>query len=106
MAQMNAHRVDTLWLGAMGLLAVIALGILITRRLSQSIQQLTAASEVIARGELDREVPTTGIKELDILSQAFNQMSDQSDTPSKAGGLISMTAPRADDLAGSISVRT
>jgi PAS domain S-box-containing protein len=77
MAQMNAHRVDTLWLVALGLLGAIALGILITRRLSYSIQHLTTASQAIARGELDREVPTTGIKELDILSKAFNEMSDR-----------------------------
>jgi PAS domain S-box-containing protein len=77
MAQMNAHRVDTLWLGALGLLGAITLGILITRRLSYSIQQLTVASQAIARGELNREVPTANIKELNILSQAFNQMADQ-----------------------------
>jgi PAS domain S-box-containing protein len=77
MAQMNANRVDTLWFGALGLLGAIVLGILITRRLSQSIQQLTVASQAIARGELNREVPTANIKELNILSQSFNQMAEQ-----------------------------
>jgi PAS domain S-box-containing protein len=77
MAPMNESRNHGLWLGVLALLSAIALGILLARRLSQTIRRLTEASQAIARGELDREVPTTGIKELDILSQAFNQMSDR-----------------------------
>jgi PAS domain S-box-containing protein len=76
-AQINTSRNNGLWFGGLALLGTIILGILLTRRLSRTIQRLTEASQAIARGELDREVPTTGIKELDVLSQAFNQMSDQ-----------------------------
>jgi PAS domain S-box-containing protein len=77
MAPMNESRNNGLWLGGLALLGAISLCILLARRLSQTIQRLTEASQAIARGELDREVPTTGIKELDLLSQSFNQMSDQ-----------------------------
>jgi PAS domain S-box-containing protein len=77
MAPMNESRNNGLWLSGLALIGTIALGILLTRRLSQTIQQLTEASQAIARGELDREVPTTGIKELNILSLAFNQMAGQ-----------------------------
>jgi PAS domain S-box-containing protein len=77
MTPMNESRNNGLWLGGLALLSAIALGILLARRLSQTIQQLTEASQAISRGELDREVPTTGIKELNILSQAFNQMAEQ-----------------------------
>jgi PAS domain S-box-containing protein len=77
MAPMNESRNNGLWIGGLALMGAIALGILLARRLSQTIRRLTEASQAIARGELDREVPTTGIKELNILSQAFNQMADQ-----------------------------
>ncbi len=77
MAPINQGRDNGLWLGGLALIGTITLGILLARRLSQTIQRLTEASQAIARGELDREVPTTGIKELDSLSQTFNQMSDQ-----------------------------
>ncbi len=77
MTQINASRDDTLWLGGLALVGAIGLGILITRRLSGPIQRLTIASEAIARGELDRELPAVDIKELNILSQAFNQMAEQ-----------------------------
>ncbi len=77
MTQMNANRNDVLWLGAVALLGMIVLCILITRRLNQPIQRLTEASQAIARGELDREVPTANIRELNLLSQSFNQMASR-----------------------------
>jgi PAS domain S-box-containing protein len=77
MAPMNESRNYGLWLSGLALMGTITLGILLARRLSQTIKRLTEASQAIARGELDREVPTTGIKELNILSLAFNQMAGQ-----------------------------
>lgn len=76
-APMETNRNNTLMLGLLALGVAIGLSIFIIRRLSLPIRRLTEASQAIARGELDRTVPTAGIKELDSLSEVFNLMSNR-----------------------------
>ncbi len=70
------HR-TTILFTCLSLGCAIALGLLTTQYINKSLWRLTLASQALANGELDREVPTTAIDELDMLSQAFNQMATQ-----------------------------
>ncbi|PSB04394.1 hypothetical protein C7B64_04255 [Merismopedia glauca CCAP 1448/3] len=76
-AQIDANRQTTIWLCLLGLGGAIALGIVVTNYISSPIRRLISATQAIANGELDRELPTATVNELDILSQAFNQMVGQ-----------------------------
>ncbi|MBW4617988.1 MAG: PAS domain S-box protein [Cyanosarcina radialis HA8281-LM2] len=76
-AQIDANRSTTIWLSLVAIGGASALGIFIARSISRPIRRLTQASQAIANGELDRVVPPAGINELNILSQAFNQMAAQ-----------------------------
>jgi signal transduction histidine kinase len=59
--------------GAMGL--ALLLGIVLARSFTQPIRELTTASQAIAAGDLDQQVPVRSEDELGQLAQAFNQMS-------------------------------
>lgn len=72
--QINANRITTSLLSFLVLGAAIALGILTAHNINKPVRRLTLASQSLANGELDREIPGTEIDELNILSQAFNQM--------------------------------
>jgi PAS domain S-box-containing protein len=74
MEQIDAKRQTTILLACIALGSAIALGILTTQYINKSLLRLTLASQALANGELEREVPPVQIKELNILSQAFNQM--------------------------------
>ena len=77
MAQINAHNQTTilLCLGALGV--AIILGIYTSRWIIKPIWELSQASSAIASGNLDLAVKVSGIKELSILAQSFNQMAGQ-----------------------------
>jgi PAS domain S-box-containing protein len=76
-AQIESHRQATIWVCLLALAGAIALGIIISRYISSPIQRLICATQAIANGELDRELPIATINELNILSQSFNQMTAQ-----------------------------
>ncbi|MEH2143290.1 ATP-binding protein [Nostoc sp.] len=77
MAQINANNQTTilLCLGALGVATV--LGIYTSRWITKPIWELSQASSAIASGKLDLAVKVSGIKELSILAQSFNQMAGQ-----------------------------
>nr|WP_242018435.1 cache domain-containing protein [Pseudanabaena sp. FACHB-1998] len=75
--QIDVKRKTTILLTCLALGSAIALGLFTTQYINKSLRRLTLASQALANGELEREVPTTKIKELDLLSQAFNQMATQ-----------------------------
>lgn len=77
MAQIHANTRATilLCLGALGLAVVI--GILTSRWITQPILRLGAAAHTIAAGNLAQTVEVKGIRELEGLSQSFNQMATQ-----------------------------
>jgi PAS domain S-box-containing protein len=72
--QINANRRITIFIIFLVLGAAIALGLFTANNINKPVRRLTLASEALANGELDSEIPATEIDELDILSRAFNQM--------------------------------
>jgi signal transduction histidine kinase/CheY-like chemotaxis protein len=76
-AQINANTHVTVIFCLGALVAAIILGLLTSRWIARPISRLSKASEAIANGDLDQNVEVQGIKELEKLSQSFNQMSAQ-----------------------------
>ena len=74
MGSVNANTRTTLLFSTAVLLGAIALSIFIARRITAPIRSLSYASESIARGNLDQQVPLSRIRELGALSYAFNRM--------------------------------
>jgi signal transduction histidine kinase len=58
-----------------GVLAAVAMGFLLSGRLIKPIHRLTRASQALARGDLQQQVPVTSQDELGQLTTTFNQMS-------------------------------
>ncbi len=75
--QLEAKRKTTILLACLSLAGAIALGVFTTQYINKSLRRLTLASQALANGELDREVPSAEIDELNILSQSFNRMAAQ-----------------------------
>jgi signal transduction histidine kinase len=60
---------------AAGVLAAVAIGFVLAGRLIKPIRRLTQASQELARGDLQQQVPVTSNDELGQLTATFNQMS-------------------------------
>lgn len=80
MAQINTSRQNVLWLslGALGL--AIAIGIFTARLITQPVLRLTQASKELAEGQLDKQIDTADvieIEEIETLEQSFNSMATQ-----------------------------
>ena len=58
-----------------GVLVAVAMGFLLAVRLIKPIRRLTLASQEMAHGDLQQEVPVTSQDELGQLTQTFNKMS-------------------------------
>ncbi|MFZ6026303.1 MAG: sensor histidine kinase [Chloroflexota bacterium] len=58
-----------------GVLAAVAMGFFLAGSLLQPIRRLTQASQALAHGDLDQQVPVTSSDELGQLTATFNQMS-------------------------------
>jgi len=76
-ASQRHARVLLAWLSALvvGVLALIC--VLTVRSIVVPIRRMLRATALLAAGTTDARVPRGGIKELDILSVAFNQMAEQ-----------------------------
>ncbi|WP_055074508.1 cache domain-containing protein [Pseudanabaena sp. 'Roaring Creek'] len=72
--QLDLKRQRAILLIVLCLAGAIALGIFTTQYINRPLRRLTLASQAVTNGELDREVPSAAIEEMDLLSQAFNQM--------------------------------
>ncbi|MBE9210787.1 response regulator [Nostoc sp. LEGE 06077] len=77
MAEINANSHTTILLCVGALIGATILGIYTSRWIAQPILHLTQASSAIAAGNLEQTVEISGVKELSILSQSFNQMAGQ-----------------------------
>ena len=78
MTQINAQRRTTALLCVLALLGTVALGLLISRRIAQPIQQLSQASWALAQGEWQQSLKAeSSITELRVLTHAFNQTAAQ-----------------------------
>ena len=75
--QLEAKRKTTILIACLSLAGAIALGTFTTQYINKLLRRLTSASQALANGELDREVPSAEIDELNLLSQSFNQMAAQ-----------------------------
>jgi signal transduction histidine kinase len=58
-----------------GVSASVSMGFFLAGRLLKPIRLLTRASQALARGDLDQQVPVTSQDELGLLTATFNQMS-------------------------------
>lgn len=74
MEQVHQNTRVTFLLSAGALLGAIALSIFLSRRLTLPIRRLSLATQGIAHGHLDQQVPLTGFSELSGLANAFNRM--------------------------------
>jgi len=77
MDEINANTQTTILLCFGALIVATFLGIYTSRWITQPILHLTQASSAIALGNLEQKVEITGVKELSILAQSFNQMARQ-----------------------------
>jgi len=77
MEQINTNARNTALLCLLTLGLATAAGILISRRITRLILNLSEASQAIAQGNLDRLVNVQGIRELETLGRSFNQMAAQ-----------------------------
>ncbi len=92
-----------LLIGALGATAVaLVLAVLLARTLTRPLQELTAASRQIARGNLEQEVPVRTKDELGELAIVFNQMSADLSHANQARR--QMTADIAHDLRTPLTV--
>jgi two-component system sensor histidine kinase BaeS len=87
-------------LGAAGL--ALVLGLLLARTLTQPIRELTAATQAVARGDLEQQVSVRSSDELGELAHSFNQMS--SDLARIQSLRQQMTADIAHELRTPLSV--
>jgi PAS domain S-box-containing protein len=77
MAQINSNTHITIWLCLVALVLAAYLANLTSRWIAAPILRLSEASCAIATGELNHDINTSGIRELQILSQSFKQMAQQ-----------------------------
>jgi two-component system sensor histidine kinase BaeS len=89
--------------GAAGATAVaLLLGILLARTISRPVQELTTATQIVARGKLGHQVPVRTQDELGELAASFNRMS--ADLARSNRLRRQMTADIAHDLRTPLSV--
>jgi PAS domain S-box-containing protein len=77
MGRINANTRNTIWLCLIALGVAIALGILTARWVTRPILRVSQASDNLAQGNLDQQVESSPVVELDTLAHAFNNMSGQ-----------------------------
>ncbi len=77
MAQIKANTWITIQLCIVALLVSLLLGLRTSQWITQSLENLIEATGAIAEGNLTQHLPQSHLKELEILSHSFNQMSQQ-----------------------------
>ncbi|RUT08557.1 hypothetical protein DSM106972_017250 [Dulcicalothrix desertica PCC 7102] len=77
MAQINANTQITILLCIAALVIATLIGFYTSRWITRPILKLSRASEAMKSGNLEQTAPQTQVKELSVLSQAFNQMAKQ-----------------------------
>ncbi|WP_353933182.1 ATP-binding protein [Okeanomitos corallinicola TIOX110] len=77
MAQIQANNRNTIFLCLGTVVVVFLIGIYTSARITKPILDLSAASELIADGNLNKSVDVQGIYELKTLGDSFNHMAQQ-----------------------------
>ena len=75
LAPINASTRNTIILCIVALLVASLVGFLIARWITNPVILLSQASQAIAQGDLEQRLDASGIGELDVMAQSFNQMS-------------------------------
>ena len=74
MEQINANVSRTIILCGLTLSIAIGLGLWTSRRITRSLTRLTKATQALADGNFDQELPITRIAEIELLTASFRQM--------------------------------
>jgi signal transduction histidine kinase len=77
MEQINANTYTTILLCLLALAIATFLGLMTARWIAQPLHQLAQASQAIAQGNLGQPIDIRGSREVEVLSQSFNQMATQ-----------------------------
>ncbi|MEM9486575.1 MAG: PAS domain S-box protein [Cyanobacteria bacterium P01_F01_bin.116] len=77
MGQINANTRNTIVLCGLALLVAIGLSVLTARRITRSLLRVSQASDRLAQGQLDQQVQSSFIAEIDTLANSFNKMTRQ-----------------------------
>ena len=77
MEQIYANTRNTILLCLGALVLAIAMGILSARWITRPIWRVSQASDKLAQGDLDQQVDSSHILEIDNLAESFNQMARQ-----------------------------
>jgi signal transduction histidine kinase len=77
MAQIHANTRTTILLCLIALIVTTILGLFTTRWLIKPVFHLVKATKAIAQGDLEQQIEPSSIRELNGLSQSFNQMASQ-----------------------------
>lgn len=77
MTKINDSKHNAFWLSFAALGTAIAIGIYTSGLISHPIKKFSHASDELARGELDRQVKSSPIVEVDTLANSFNSMAQQ-----------------------------
>lgn len=77
MAQINANNQITILLCIAASVIATLIGFYTSRWITRPILKLSRASEAMKSGNLEQTAPISQVKELSVLSQAFNQMAKQ-----------------------------
>lgn len=91
-----------LWSAGAAAALALLLGVILARTISRPVQELTAATKVLAAGDLGHQVPVRTQDEIGTLAQSFNQMS--ADLAHANELRRQMTADIAHDLRTPLSV--
>ena len=100
MAQIYENTQNTIVLVLIALLVAIAIGILTARWITHPLLKLAEASQEVARGNLDQKVDAGSIKEIAIVADSFNSMTDKLKESVKALRLAN------EDLENRVEIRT
>jgi len=67
-----------------GLIVAFAVSLLIARSVARPLQDVAAAAEALAKGQLDQRAPVRGPGELRLLAETFNRMADEVEATQQA----------------------
>jgi putative nucleotidyltransferase with HDIG domain len=71
---LDAIQGSLLYVGALALAVSLALGLLVSRRLTRPLREIAVAAGEVAAGDWERQAPVRGNSEAAVLAAAFNHM--------------------------------
>ncbi|MEZ4733287.1 MAG: EAL domain-containing protein [Caldilineaceae bacterium] len=77
MGRIHANTYQTIWLSWGALLLAILTGFWTSRLITRRVATLNGAAQQIAAGQLDQQLASSGIRELDAVGHSFNSMTVQ-----------------------------